>query len=167
MTRQKSCPNTPDFEIVDYPVNLKAYCWKGVSAFLLDDEETGNKVVLTAPDEDQLKFFWNKLSKDPVNMSMVKTTIGDYAFAEKIAEEPVSRSSRRRTTVVEEPLYYCQSLTDNEILHKDNPIPDLNFILKNPPPFEEIPSYIMENKIGFEPIAIYRWHRGRKTWMKI
>ena len=79
-------PKTP-FEVVPGPITLNSHCWKGVSAYLLD-AKTGHCVVISCPDEEQLKYFWNELSQDKLNMSMTQVTVGDYGSHGK---EPIIR----------------------------------------------------------------------------
>jgi len=75
-------PHT-NFEILMGPMTLEGALWKGVSACLLEDKKTGHICVVTAPDEKQLQFFWKKLTDDKLNISMTKTTIGNYEFIQK------------------------------------------------------------------------------------
>lgn len=83
-------PKIP-FEVVPGPITLNSHCWKGVSAFLLDDS-SGHCVVISCPDEEQLKFFWNELTQDKLNMSMTQVTVGDYGSHSK---EPAVRETRK------------------------------------------------------------------------
>ena len=79
-------PKAP-FEIVPGPINLNSYCWKGISAYLLD-AVTGHCVVISCPDEEQLKYFWKELTQDKLNMDMTQVTVGDYGSHTK---EPIVR----------------------------------------------------------------------------
>ena len=83
-------PKTP-FEVVPGPITLNSHCWKGVSAYLLD-ATTGHCTVISCPDEEQLKYFWNNLSSDKLNMSMTQVTVGDYGTHTK---EPAVREKSK------------------------------------------------------------------------
>ena len=85
-------PKMP-FEVVPGPITLNSHCWKGVSAYLLD-AETGYCAVISCPDEEQLKYFWNLLSQDKLNMDIAQVTVGDYGLHTK---EPIVREKPKTT----------------------------------------------------------------------
>ena len=98
-------PKIP-FEVVPGPLTLNSHCWKGVSAFLLD-ANTGYCVVISCPDETQLKYFWNELSQDKINMNMVQVTVGDYGTHTK---EPIVREKPKS------PKFKVPEILDNDNL---------------------------------------------------
>ena len=81
-------PKTP-FEVVPGPITLNSHCWKGVSAYLLD-ATTGHCTVISCPDEEQLRYFWNELSQDKLNMDIAQVTVGDYGTH---TSEPIIREA--------------------------------------------------------------------------
>jgi len=174
-------PCNRPFEVIMGPVTLQGSLWKGVSACLMEDGNTGNICVITAPDKEQLEFFWNQLTKDKLNHNLTKTTLGNYECAETQAaayHKPVGevpRTSRRRAPVEEEPqvdlpwdeaMYYIAFGAEGEEVYEKST--DLSFLLSEVPPLHNLSVFIFEVKNPKEDgTAIYRWHRGKSIWIQL
>lgn len=175
-----------DFEILPGPYTLKKSAWIGVAGCF---SEEGLVAVIMCPNASQLEKVWARISDEPLIIERCAMVAGMFENGkiQGVTQVPYSpdqikpeRTTRRKAPVAEgamgvdlpwdedpKPMYYSAYGAEG-VEGFDGPNPDLKDLLAGAPPFDEKPAFIFEVENPHKDSqAIYRWHRGRSTWVKL